>query len=107
MRCKGFGRRGWCALPIPGEFRALRTLGDVVEAGEPVAQINDTLLLAPMCGVVRGILHTGLRVSKGMKVVEIDPRGDPSIPFKISERSLRVASGVAEALRLSGLSRRL
>jgi len=104
---EGFREERVVRAPHSGKFRALRTLGDVVEAGEPVAQINDTLLLAPLCGVVRGILHTGLRVSKGMKVVEIDPRGDPSIPFKISERSLRVASGVAEALRLSGLSRRL
>jgi xanthine dehydrogenase accessory factor len=93
--------------PRSGEFRALRTIGDLVEAGELVAEIHKTPVLAPIRGVIRGILHSGLWVSQGMKVVEIDPRRDPSIPFKISERSLRIASAVAEALRLSALSKRL
>ena len=104
---EGFREERVVRAPKSGEFRALRTLGDLVEAGEEVAEINGTPLFAPLGGVVRGILHSGLQVSKGTKVVEIDPRGDPSIPFKICERSLRVASGVVEALRLSALSKPL
>ena len=35
-----------------------------------------------------------------MKVVEIDPRGDPEIPFRVAARAWRIASGVASALEL-------
>lgn len=78
----------------------LRTIGDLVNAGEPIAQVGDLILVAPISGVVRGVLHSGLLVRQGMKVVEVDPRPDPTIPFKIAERSLCIASGVVEALRL-------
>lgn len=91
-----------------GRFLALRTLGDLVKAGEPVAQVDNIVLSAPIGGVVRGILHSGLFVRAGMKVAEIDPRPDPTLPFRIADRSLRIATGVVEALtRLRGNARPL
>lgn len=86
--------------PCPGLFFPLRTIGDLVEEGETVARINGKELQAPISGVIRGILHEGLRVQVGIKVVEIDPRRDPQIPFSLASRSLRVAQGVVEAIAL-------
>lgn len=86
--------------PRQGRFLPLRTLGERVEAGEVVARVGEEELKAPIPGVIRGILYPGLTVQPGMKVVEIDPRRDPQIPFRISIRSLRIAEGVAEAIQL-------
>ncbi len=86
--------------PCAGFFLPLRTIGDLVEKGETVAWIDGKELQAPVSGVVRGILHEGLTVRPGMKVVEIDPRRDPQIPFALASRSLRIAEGVVEAISL-------
>ncbi len=86
--------------PQAGVFQALREIGDLVEEGTPVAQIEEVVLKAPISGVIRGLLHSGVEVRPGMKVVEIDPRPDPALPFRLSTRSLKIAEGVVEALRL-------
>ncbi|MGQ9699629.1 MAG: selenium-dependent molybdenum cofactor biosynthesis protein YqeB [Candidatus Bipolaricaulaceae bacterium] len=86
--------------PRQGPFSPLRTLGERVAAGEVVAWVGEEELKAPIPGVIRGILHPGLTVRPGMKVAEIDPRGDPQIPFQICTRSLRIAEGVVKALKL-------
>lgn len=94
--------------PKEGLFFPLRTIGDLVRAGEVVARVNEEELRTPISGVIRGILHEGLSVRAGMKVVEIDPRADRRVPFKLSDRSLRIAEGVVEALRILGaLARQL
>lgn len=86
--------------PTAGIFLALRRVGELVEEGEPIGRLGDILLRAPLRGVIRGLLHTGVEVRPGMKVGEIDPRPDPTIPFRLATRSLRIAEGVVEALEL-------
>ncbi|MBC7222128.1 EF2563 family selenium-dependent molybdenum hydroxylase system protein [Candidatus Bipolaricaulota bacterium] len=86
--------------PCSGVFFPRCTIGDLVKEGEPIARVDGTELLAPISGVVRGVLHEGLEVRPGMKVLEIDPRPDPTLPFKIATRSLKIAEGVVEAISL-------
>ncbi len=86
--------------PCPGLFFPLCTIGDVVREGEVIARVDGKGLRAPISGVVRGVLHEGLEVLPGMKVLEIDPRPDPLLPFRLATRSLRVAEGVVEAISL-------
>lgn len=98
--CEVDGRRDERVIraPCAGVFHPLRNIGDLVAAHEEVAKVGDEVLRAPLAGVVRGILHAGLEVRPGMKVVEIDPRPDPALPFRLSTRSLRIAEGVVEAI---------
>ena len=84
--------------PADGVFNALRTIGDFVEEGEVVAQVNGEPVRARLKGVLRGILHPGLSVRKGMKVGDVDPRGVREHCFTISDKSLAVAGGVLEAI---------
>lgn len=86
--------------PCAGTVEALKEIGELVEAGEPVARIGDAVLRAPISGVIRGLVHDGVEAHPGMKIAEIDPRRDPTLPFRISTRSLRIAEGVVQALRL-------
>lgn len=86
--------------PCAGKVRSLREIGEIVDAGEPIVQLGERVLCAPISGVIRGLLHSGVEVQPGMKVAELDPRGDPSIPFKVSTRSLRIAEGVVQAIQL-------
>ncbi len=85
-----------------GHFFGYKAIGERVEKGEKVAWCSGEELRALCDGVVRGILRSGIEVSAGTKVVEIDPRGDPAVCFRVAERSWRIAAGVLEALDLLG-----
>jgi xanthine dehydrogenase accessory factor len=64
----------------------------------PVARIDDRSLAAPLSGCLRGLTHDGAWVDAGAKVVEIDPRDDPSLVFGLGERPARIAHGVLRAI---------
>ena len=83
-----------------GVFLGFKVIGERVEEGELVASVDWEPLYAPCPGVVRGILRSGIEARPGMKVVEIDPRGDPEVPFQVAERAQRIAGGVVSALEL-------
>jgi len=83
-----------------GVFYAFGRIRKLVETGELIASCGGEPLYAPCSGVVRGILRPGIQVESGTKVVEIDPRGDPEIPFRVAARAWRIASGVASALEI-------
>lgn len=96
----GLGEERVLRAPNEGLFLGFRRIGERVAKGEIVARFQVEPLIAPCSGVVRGILRSGIVVPKGIKVVEIDPRGDPMVCFKVAERAQRIASGVASALAL-------
>lgn len=84
--------------PAGGVFRAARAIGDQVQVGEIVAYVDDAPIRSQLNGVVRGLLHDGLRVSTGIKVGDVDPRGIVSHCFTISDKALAVGGGVVEAI---------
>lgn len=84
--------------PTEGVFRAARTIGDRVRVGEVVAYTDDAPIRSPLDGVVRGLLHDGLRTHTGMKVGDVDPRGVVSHCFTVSDKALAIAGGVVEAI---------
>lgn len=84
--------------PRAGVFRAARAIGDHVRRGEPLGDVDGMPVVAAIDGVLRGLLHTGLRVSEGFKVADIDPRGDGSSCLLVSDKALAVAGGVLEAV---------
>jgi xanthine dehydrogenase accessory factor len=84
--------------PRSGVFRSARTIGDRVEEGETVARVDGDFVRARVSGVVRGLLQDGLAVYEGMKVGDVDPRGQVDHCFTISDKALAVAGGVVEAI---------
>ena len=55
-------------------------------------------MLAPLSGVLRGLIHDGVRVDQGLKIGDIDPRGEVNYCYTISEKSLAIGGGVLEAI---------
>jgi xanthine dehydrogenase accessory factor len=95
---EGYGADRVLRAPNSGEMRALREIGDVITRGEPVFAVDGEPVLAPFDGVLRGLLHDGLKVEGGMKVGDLDPRGDPRYCYEISDKALAVGGGVLEAV---------
>lgn len=72
-------------------------IGDLVAEADPLGRIGDRSVPAPIGGVVRGLIAEG-PVKAGLKIGDIDPRGDPSVCYEISDKSRSVAGGVLEAV---------
>ncbi len=83
------------------------SIGDVVTKGDLMFTVADQKVYAPFTGVVRGIIRYGFFVKEGMKVADIDPRGDQIENCEtISDKARTIAGGVLEAvLRLSEVVR--
>lgn len=84
--------------PCDGVLTGLAEIGDLLQPGQPIAEIGGQMVPAPFAGVLRGLMHPGLTVTAGLKIGDVDPRGDPAYCSHISDKSLAVGGGVLEAI---------
>jgi len=92
--------------PTAGVVRCIAAIGDTVQAGALIAEISGTPVPAAIEGVVRGLIHDGVAVSKGLKIGDIDPRGVREHCFTISDKALAVGGGALAAILESSQFRR-
>jgi xanthine dehydrogenase accessory factor len=94
----GYAAERVLRAPADGVFEARVELGDAVSAGQEVAVVGGAALRTEIDGVVRGLIRPGMAVVRGMKVGDVDPRGDRSYVGTVSDKGLAVAGGVLEAI---------
>lgn len=73
-------------------------IGSHVEAGTVIATISGQVIQAAFPGVLRGLVHPSVPVWAGLKIGDIDPRGDVSHCYTISDKALAIGGGVLEAI---------
>ncbi|MBP1763419.1 MAG: molybdenum hydroxylase [Firmicutes bacterium] len=88
--------------PAAGIFTGARTIGSRVVAGELIGWVDREPAHAAIDGILRGILHDGLPVEKGMKIGDVDPRCQPENCLTISDKARAIGGGVLEALLWRG-----
>ena len=85
-----------------GIFHELRAIGDVVEPGDVIAEIeafDGTRTPVTTCigGILRGLLRDGYPVTMGFKVADVDPRREElENCFLISDKARCIAGSVLE-----------
>ena len=84
--------------PADGALTARAQIGEHVEEGQVIAEIDGQPVTAPFAGVLRGLLRPGLRVTRGTKIGDVDARDDPRLCQFVSDKALAVGGGVLEAL---------
>lgn len=94
----GHARDRYVYAPVAGIFKTAQQIGNQVMAGHEVARIGDTVLCAPISGMLRGLTHDCVPVRERTKVIEVDPRGDAAQIMGIAKRPGQIAAGVLEAL---------
>ena len=62
--------------PVSGSIIHRKQIGDLVDEGETLFTVGGTDVRAPFTGLLRGLIHEGKNVPKGMKVADVDPRID-------------------------------
>lgn len=94
------GRTGDRVLraPAAGHVTPHARIGDKLEAGQLIATVADQEIHAPFVGVLRGLVHPHVPVTPGFKIGDVDPRGEVSHCFTISDKSLAIGGGVVEAI---------
>lgn len=83
-----------------GTWKAIREIGDQVKEGDLVGEVEGMPLFAPISGTIRGLVRSGIRVTKGLKIGDIDPRGIRDYAYTVSDKALAVAGGVLEAIMM-------
>lgn len=81
-----------------GIIKPVAKIGDYVKEGEIVAYVGNTPVYASISGIVRGMLQDGIRVFKGMKSGDIDPRCEKEHCFTISDKARSIGGGVLEGI---------
>jgi xanthine dehydrogenase accessory factor len=80
-----------------GTFRAVAHIGDIVTTADTVGYVDEEPVRVELDGVLRGLLHSGLHVTPGYKLGDVDPRGDQSRCFTVSDKARAIGGGVLEA----------
>jgi xanthine dehydrogenase accessory factor len=93
----GRGAERVIRAPRAGVFVATASIGDMVESGQTVGTVEGEPVVAAISGVLRGLLRTGIGVTKGFKTGDVDPRAAPEHCLTVSDKALAVAGGVLEA----------
>lgn len=90
--------------PQNGSLVAQAKIGDHLEEGQPIAEIRSkdgsekSKIVSPLKGILRGLIRPGIEIPKGMKIGDVDPRDDPSLPALVSEKALAIGGGALEAV---------
>jgi len=94
----GESERRLLRAPADGKIIPLHKIGDLVKAGEVIAEVEGVPLKAEISGVLRGLIYPESRVTKGMKVGDIDPRGIKEYCFSVSDKARSIGGAVLEAI---------
>jgi xanthine dehydrogenase accessory factor len=84
--------------PADGHLETFFKIGEHIDAGGVIAQVDGIPLRAPFSGVLRGLLRPGAVVWLGMKIGDMDPRDIPELVDFVSDKALAVGGGVLEAV---------
>jgi xanthine dehydrogenase accessory factor len=84
--------------PADGGFDSRVNIGEHVELGQLIAEIAGVEVRSPLAGIVRGLIHPGLPVTRGLKIGDVDPRDDPRLCQLVSDKALAIGGGVLEAI---------
>lgn len=94
----GYGAERVLRSPKQGRLGVIKDIGNFVEAGDVVAEVDGTPVKAQIKGIVRGMLRDGTNVWEGMKTGDIDPRGIKEFCYTVSEKAYAICGGVLEGI---------
>jgi hypothetical protein len=75
-------------------------IGMRVFKGFVVGRLGGLPVQAPLDGILRGVVRDGSKVPRGVKLIEVDPRGRNAQWTGIDERSRAIALATLKAIRL-------
>lgn len=87
--------------PCEGHVIQVKSIGDSVMPGDVVAHVEGIPVCSQIEGILRGLIHPSVVAAKGLKIGDIDPRGEREHCFSITDKALAIAGGVLEVIMSS------
>ncbi|MBU0970607.1 MAG: EF2563 family selenium-dependent molybdenum hydroxylase system protein [Proteobacteria bacterium] len=84
--------------PCLGTFTAVIPIGAMVKKNEIIGHVGNQPVIATIDGILRGLIRDNTRVKAGLKIGDIDPRGNREYLTSISEKARAIGGGVLEAI---------
>jgi xanthine dehydrogenase accessory factor len=94
----GFTEERVLRAPVAGLFKTTRSIGDFVIADEIVGTVAGQKVCSRLDGVLRGLIRSETTVTRGLKIGDVDPRGQKPYCFTISEKARAIGGSVLEAV---------
>lgn len=84
-----------------GQFTRIKNISDIVKKGEIIAKVGNNSIRATLDGVIRGMIRDDFEVTKGLKIIDIDPRYEEvKNCFTISDKARAIGGAVLEAIMM-------
>ncbi len=94
----GYTEQRVLRAPAGGKFKAQKNIGDPVKQGDIIGLIGKAGVEARIDGVLRGLIRSESEVRQGLKIGDIDPRGEVGYCYTISDKARAIAGSVLEAI---------
>jgi xanthine dehydrogenase accessory factor len=94
----GESKRRLLRTPAEGKIVPFHKIGDLVKEGEVIAEVRGVPLKTEISGVLRGLIYPQSKVTRGMKVGDVDPRGIKEHCFTVSDKARSLGGAVLEAI---------
>ena len=94
----GFTEERVLRAPGDGQFQSVRNIGDRVHKNEVLGSVAGVDVRSRIDGVLRGLIRPSSQVTQGLKIGDIDPRGEASYCFTISDKARAISGSVLEAI---------
>lgn len=94
----GYTEQRVLRAPVEGRFISSKKIGDFVEKGEVLGKVDKMEVAAQISGILRGLIRPNSDVRKGLKIGDIDPRGEQDYCYTISDKARAISGSVLEAI---------
>ena len=94
----GFSHERVLRAPVEDRFNTSFAITDRVRRNEVIAEVGGKKIIAAVDGVIRGLIRPGIKVKKGTKLGDIDPRGKIDYCDTISDKARAIAGSVLESI---------
>ena len=94
----GYGVERVLRAPCDGIITHVHDIGALVKQDEIICHVADIPVKAPFDGVVRGLIMNNRHVPEGIKIGDVDPRGDKNYCYTFSDKARAIGGAVLEAI---------
>ena len=98
----GYSKERVIHAPGSGTFQPEKAIGDLVAKGDVLGFLmpDHIPVTASMPGLLRGMIREGYPVTKGLKIMDIEPRiEERDLCFQISDKAKKIGDSVYQVIK--------
>jgi xanthine dehydrogenase accessory factor len=94
----GVSRERVLRAPCSGVFKTNLSIGQLIKKDQIIGHVAGSPVSAQTGGMLRGLIRGGTIVESGLKIGDIDPRGENAVHNTISEKARIIGGAVIESI---------